>query len=281
MGFVASAPKEVKMSPCAVREPFRPVLFPESASRPWFEREDESDRFDADDPVASEALAAALNDAELMRLAGHFLERTELLIDAVAPPPWEDEDDLFEGEVFDDEQADYQRLASFNLAPAQKEDAARELMASEAARYQGCSGRFLIALALTYRRILLDPAADPSDKVEILRRVYSSHEPEWMTAEIVYLHFILLDQCRYLCRASANMERKEETLRWIFTDPELEDRPFSFKNCVRLVTGNPPDFGAVYRRVQEAMRPALAAWLSESLARKRAADDRQPELFDM
>ena len=100
-----------------------------------------------------------------------------------------------------------------------------------------------------------------------------------MTAEIVYLHFILLDQCRYLSRPSASIERKEETLRWIYTDPELEDRPFSFKNCVKLVTGNAPDFGAVYRRLQDEMRPVLAAWLHESLARKRGADDRQPELF--
>jgi len=81
--------------------------------------------------------------------------------------------------------------------------------------------------------------------------------------------------------ASASMERKEETLRWIFTEPELEDRPFSFKNCVNLVTGNAPDYGAVYRRLQDEMRPVLAAWLHESLARKRGANDRQPELFDM
>ena len=132
---------------------------------------------------------------------------------------------------------------------------------------------------MTYRRILLDRIADPRDKVEILRRVYSEHEPEWMTAEIVYLHFVLLDQCRYLARPSASIERKEETLRWIFTDPELEDRPFSFKNCVKLVTGNAPDFGAVYRRLRDEMRPVLAAWLHESLARKRGADDRQSELF--
>ena len=275
------------MSPCAVRAPNRAAQSADLAHFSGSTCEDDADLFDEDESVSwttgatSPAGGEPLNDAELVRLAEHFLEGSELLIDAVAPPPWEDEDDLFEGEVFDDERAEYVRLATSNLTSSHKEAVARELMANEAGRYPGCSGTFLIALALTYRRILLDPAADPSDKVEILRRVYGSHEPQWMTAEIVYLHFILLDQCRYLCRASANMERKEETLRWIFTDPELEDRPFSFKNCVRLVTGNPPDFGAVYRRVQEAMRPALAEWLSESLARKRAADDRQPELFGM
>jgi hypothetical protein len=222
-----------------------------------------------------------LTDEEMLRLAQHFLDQSEPLINVVAPPAWEDEDDIFGGEVFDDERIEYLRQASFNPTPAQKEDLARRLMASEAVRYPGCTASFLIALALTYRRTLLDPTADPHDKVEVLRRVYSHSEPQWMTAEIVYLHFVLLDQCRYLCRDSASLERKEETLRWIFTDPELEDRPFSFKNCVKLVTGNPPDFGAVYRRMKEALQPAIAHWLSESLARMRAADDSQPELFDL
>jgi hypothetical protein len=37
----------------------------------------------------------------------------------------------------------------------------------------------------------------------------------------------------------------------------------SFKNCVKLVTGNTPDFDAIYRRLKEEMRPVLAAWLRE------------------
>jgi hypothetical protein len=49
---------------------------------------------------------------------------------------------------------------------------------------------------------------------------------------------------------------------------------------VKLVTGNAPDFGAIYRRLQDDMRPLLAAWLHESLARQRGANDRQSDLFD-
>lgn len=267
---------------CALQTP---VLFPELSSTLWSDCEGCEDSVDGDSPYVPSAAGSQasepFSDAELVRLAKDFLARSESLIDVVAPPPWEDEDDIFGGEVFDDERVEYQRLSSSNLTPMRKEDAVRRLMANEADRYPGCTSEFLIALALTYRRILLDRQADPRDKVEILRRVYSSHEPQWMTAEIVYLHFILLDQCRYLCRPSASLERKEETLRWIFTDPELEDQPFSFKNCVRLVTGNAPEFGAVYERLKEELRPVVAAWLRESLAHKRAADARQPELFDM
>jgi hypothetical protein len=269
------------MSPYVACAPQGAALFPELSTPSWFESDTVGESFDHDNLFEPTSTSAPFSDAELLRLAQDFVERTEMLIDAVAPPAWEDEDDIFGGEVFDEERAEYQRLSAINPTLTSKETVARELMANEAARYPGCTAGFLVALALTYRRILLDRMADPRDKVEILRRVYSAHEPEWMTAEIVYLHFVLLDQCRYLARPSASIERKEETLRWIFTDPELEDRPFSFKSCVKLVTGNAPDFGAVYRRLRDEMRPVLAAWLHESLARKRGADDRQSELFDM
>jgi hypothetical protein len=270
------------MSPCAVSVSNAPALFPEPTGAPWSACESSGESFDEDNPIVQTGVEPqALNDAELSSLAQDFLGRSETLIDAVAPPPWEDEDDIFDGEVFDADRAEYQRLSSVNPTAERKEYVARKLMANEASRYPGCTAGFLIALALTYRRILLDQMADPRDKVEILRRVYSLHEPQWMTAEIVYLHFVLLDQCRYLSRPSASVERKEETLRWIYTDPELENQPFSFKNCVKLVTGNAPEFGAIHRRLKEEMRPVLTAWLRESLARKRTADDRQPELFDM
>lgn len=269
------------MSPHVACTPKGAALFPEPLNPAWFDNTvAEPDDCD-DNPFEPAADFASFSELELLGLAQDFVERSAMLIDAVAPPAWEDEADLFGGEVFDDERAEYQRLAAVNPTPAQKEATARRLMANEAARYPGCTAGFLVALALTYRRILLDGTADPHDKVEILRRVYSTREPQWMTAEIVYLHFVLLDQCRYLARPSASIERKEETLRWIFTEPELEDRPFSFKSCVRLVTGNAPEFGAVYRRLKEELRPALAAWLHESLALRRTADDRQSELFDL
>jgi hypothetical protein len=152
-------------------------------------------------------------------------------------------------------------------------------MAQEARRYASLSGSHCVALALTYRRILLDERADPRDKVEILKRVYTDEQPEWMTAEIVYLHFVLLDQCRYLNRESASLERKREILSWVFTDPVLEERPFSFRNCVRLVSGNEPDFGAVYAKAKERLIPALRVWIDESLRRKRAGNTSQDELF--
>ena len=270
------------MSPHAACASQGAALFPDLFPSPsWFEVDHRESHCDHDNPFELPAPEVPFSDTKLARLAQAFLERSEALIDAIPPPAWEDRDDIFGGELFEEERAEYRRLSAANPSCSHKSAVARSLMANEAARYPGCTDDFLVGLALTYRHIMLDQAADPRDKVEILRRVYSAHEPEWMTAEIVYLHFVLLDQCRYLARPSASIERKEETLRWIFTDPELEDRPFSFKNCVKLVTGNAPDFGAVYRRLQDEMRPVLAAWLRESLARRRATEGRQSELFDM
>jgi hypothetical protein len=193
------------MIPYVACAPQGAALFPELSTPPWFESNTVGESFDHDNPFEPTSNTAPFNDAELLCLATDFVERSETLIDRVAPPPWEDEDDIFGGEVFDDERAEYLRLSAINPTPTSKEVVVRELMANEAARYPGCTAGFLVALALTYRRILLDRMADPHDKVEILRRVYSAHEPEWMTAEIVYLHFVLLDQCRYLARPSASI----------------------------------------------------------------------------
>jgi hypothetical protein len=216
---------------------------------------------------------------DLARLAQDFLERSAPLIDVVNPPPWEDAEDIFGGEVAAQDLVDYEASARSNLPQQKKAQIAAELMAKEARRYALASGSHCIALALTYRRILLDDRADPRDKVEILKRVYTDEEPEWMTAEIVYLHFVLLDQCRYLTRASASLERKREILSWVFTDPALEERPFSFKHCVRLVTGDTPDFGAVYAKAKEQLIPVLRLWIDGSVRRQQAANASQPELF--
>ena len=272
------------MSLHAACTPQTPVLMPDLSRVSWSEPDgiDES-LVEAQPPLPIEPESRdsteSWSQTELLRLAQDFLERSGPLIDAVAPPAWEDEDDLFDGEPFDDERAEHEQRSASNLSQARKHALVQELMANEAARYPGCSPGFLIALALTYRRILTDRQADPRDKVEILRRVYSRHEPQWMTAEIVYLHLIPLEQCRHLGRPCANVQRKEEILRWVFTDPELEDRPFSFKNCVKLVSGNTPEFGSVHQRLKEALQPVVAVWLRESLARKRAGERHQSELF--
>src|SRR5438105_1017339 len=133
------------MSLYAACAPQGAALFPELSTPSWFEPDIVGESFDHDNPFEPTSISAPFSDAELLRLAQDFVERSETLIDAVAPPAWEDEDDIFGGEVFDDERAEYQRLSAINPTPTSKEAAARELMANEAARYPGCTAGYRAA----------------------------------------------------------------------------------------------------------------------------------------
>src|SRR4051794_24677846 len=132
------------MSPCAVPAPNAPVLFAELLGTSWPKCPGSREPVDEDNRlVAKQTEPRALSNAELAALADDFLERSEVLIDTVAPPPWEDEDDIFNGEVFGEESGEYEQLSSLNPTAEQKGNLARELMANEAARYPGCTGAFL------------------------------------------------------------------------------------------------------------------------------------------
>jgi hypothetical protein len=225
--------------------------------------------------------SAAWSMQEMVGLAQQFIDRTEPLLDVAPPPAWEDEDDIFDGEVFAEEQARDAESLRRNLSLFEKREILRELFAHEFSPAESAEDDPLayLGLALYYRRQLLDEKIGLEDKREILKRIYTQESPEWIDDEMVMLHFILLDQCRYLSRASSSMERKKDLLQWIFTDPELEDKPFSFKNSVMLVTGNPPQFGAVYARVKEALGSLIPRWIEESVRSKPIGPSRQHDLF--
>src|SRR5688572_11037536 len=120
------------MSPCAVFAPNALVLFPELTGTSWSACED-SEEPDEDNPfVPPDTEPQQFTEAELAALARDFLRRSETLIDLVAPPPWEHEDDIFGGEVFGEERAEYQQSSLANPTAEQKECIARNLMAIEA-----------------------------------------------------------------------------------------------------------------------------------------------------
>jgi len=96
----------------------------------------------------------------------------------------------------------------------------------------------------------------------------------WSTEEVVGLHFILLDDLGRLADPRTPLEEKFELLEWVFTDPEKEGRPFSFRACVRLYqrTCDPELARDMLRRlVGEWLRESLAtlpAWLAERILRE-------------
>lgn len=125
------------MSPYAACAPQGAALFPELPTPSWFESDTAGESNDCDNPFEPTSTTAPFSDAELLRLAQDFVERSKTLIDAVASPAWEDEDDIFGGEVFDEERAEYQRLSAINPTPTSKETVARELMANDGSGTQG------------------------------------------------------------------------------------------------------------------------------------------------
>ena len=86
-------------------------------------------------------------------------------------------------------------------------------------------------------------------------------ESGWTTDEVARLHFILLDDLGRLADPRTPLEEKFELLEWVFTDPEKEAKPFSFRACMRLYqrTCDPETARAMLREL-------VGEWLKESLA---------------
>lgn len=118
-----------------------------------------------------------------------------------------------------------------------------------------------------------DPGADSADSA--IGAPGSTREEwaeEWSEDDIVLLHWRLLQEIRHLADPATPLEEKLDTLRWVFTEREKDDLPFSFVNCLRVVGCSPlspiPYCGLVdAEEVRERIRHGLQAWLHATLAR--------------
>lgn len=95
---------------------------------------------------------------------------------------------------------------------------------------------------------------------------------EWTEDDVVQLHWRLLLELRDLADPETPLEVKLDTLRWVFTDPEKDEVPFSFANCLRVVGCSPLSptayFGAVdIDDVRCWILGQLKVWLGETLDR--------------
>lgn len=96
--------------------------------------------------------------------------------------------------------------------------------------------------------------------------------PQWTEEEIVFLHWRLLREVRNLADPDTPLHEKLETLRWVFTEPHKDDRPFSFANCLRVVGCSPlspiPYCGAVDQdEIRERIARKACSSLQATLAR--------------
>lgn len=113
-----------------------------------------------------------------------------------------------------------------------------------------------------------EPANDPD-----VGDLFDDGEPiHWSVDGIVKLHMVLLDELARLADPETPLEEKLDMLQWVFIDPdhpELDDKPFSFANCVKVCgTSINPHYGLMSA---EDVRVDLARyaprWLNESLQR--------------
>jgi hypothetical protein len=96
----------------------------------------------------------------------------------------------------------------------------------------------------------------------VLREAAPGVYAAWSAEEIVGLHFILLDDLRRLAEPETPLEERFELIEWVFTERELDERPFSFRRCVRLFMRT-CDADAV----RDGLRRLVLAWLREAVSR--------------
>ena len=110
-----------------------------------------------------------------------------------------------------------------------------------------------------------EPANDP-DAGEALEH---GEFIEWTIDGIVKLHMMLLDELSHLADPATPLEEKLDMLQWVYTDPELEHKPFSFANCIKLCgRSSNPHYGLMSAEdVRVELGRSVRRWLNESLGR--------------
>ncbi len=110
-------------------------------------------------------------------------------------------------------------------------------------------------------QLAIDLGGDSPD-LHVVREAAPGGYAAWSAEEIVGLHFILLDDLRRLAEPETPLEERFELIEWVFTERELDERPFSFRRCVRLFMRTCDPDG-----VRDELRRLALAWLREAVSR--------------
>jgi hypothetical protein len=112
----------------------------------------------------------------------------------------------------------------------------------------------------------------PSDAWADHPGVHADARFEWSEEDVVLLHWRLLLELRRLPDPETPLEEKLDTLAWALTDPALDDRPFSFANCLRVVGTSPLSPTAYFGELQvdeirDWLRAHARSWIGLTLKR--------------
>jgi hypothetical protein len=95
----------------------------------------------------------------------------------------------------------------------------------------------------------------------------------WSEAEVVRLHWGLLEDLRKLQDPQTPLDEKIETLNWVFTESDKDARPFSFVSCLRVVGCSPLSpldgyFGLVdHEAVRDWIAANVTRWMRATVER--------------
>jgi hypothetical protein len=95
---------------------------------------------------------------------------------------------------------------------------------------------------------------------------------EWSEEDIVFLHWRLLHQVFDLSESNTPLDEKIDILRWVFTESDREQAPFSFSICVRVVTLSPlspiPYCGVTdVEEIRDWLKHHAMTWLQSTIDR--------------
>lgn len=111
---------------------------------------------------------------------------------------------------------------------------------------------------------------NPAEKSRTALALDDDTPVEWSEEDVVFLHWRLLQGLNSLSDPRTPLEEKIDTLRWVFTDPAHDARPFSFVNCLKVVGCSPlsptPYVGVVDPQViRRWIRHHLHGWFESTL----------------
>ncbi len=95
---------------------------------------------------------------------------------------------------------------------------------------------------------------------------------EWSEEDVVFLHWRLLKEIDQVADPMTPLDEKFDILRWVFTEPEKDEQPFSFVSCLRVVGCSPLSpityCGLVdVEDIRDYIRNSLRIWFRPTLAR--------------
>ena len=110
------------------------------------------------------------------------------------------------------------------------------------------------------------------DAVDPWHQLLNDDTPiEFSEEDVVRLHWWLLQKVKLLSSPGTPLAEKFEIIRWVFTDADRDTKPFSFVNCLRVVSCSPfselPFNGSLDpEELHDWLRVRLRRWLEATIS---------------